>query len=79
RSFVICQELASQKIRPDGFVEPVFAFVRDRILMPLCLRRAEVIAAASNATRTDILKFYGTPEHKVKVIYDGYQDLSRFA
>src|SRR3989344_1321641 len=79
RPIVICQELASQKIRPNGFTETLFAFIRDRVLMPLCIRRAKVIIAASDATRRDLQKFYGVPEQKLKVIYDGYQDLSRYA
>lgn len=79
RPIVICQELASQNIRPDGFIEPVFAFLRDQILMRLCLRRAESIAAASHATRKDIERHYPRAAHKVTVIYDGYQDLSRHA
>lgn len=79
RSIVICQELASQKIRPQGVRETLFAFVRDRVCMPLCIRRAEVIVAASEATRSDLRKYYGVPEQKMKVIYDGYQDLARYA
>lgn len=78
RSIVICQELASQKIRPRGFVDTLFAFIRDRVLMPMCIRRAEVIVAASHATEQDLLKFYNVPKQKLKVVYDGFQDLSRF-
>jgi glycosyltransferase involved in cell wall biosynthesis len=79
RPIVICQELASQKITPEGLTDTLFAFLRDRILMPLCFRRAESIAAASHATKTDIERFYPYAAKKVTVIYDGYQDLSRFA
>ena len=78
RSIVICQELASQKIQPKGFVELAFVFVRDRILMPLCLRNAERIIAASQATKKDLLEFYTLPTEKIVVIYDGYQDLSGY-
>lgn len=76
---IICQELASQKIRPEGFVDTVFAFVRDHILMLWCIRRAAIIVAASEATRRDLREFYRVPENKMEVVYDGYQDLSRFA
>jgi glycosyltransferase involved in cell wall biosynthesis len=78
RGIMICQELGSQKVTP-GLREWPLAFVRDRVLMPLSLRRTWRVAAASEATRQDILKFYRVPMDKVKVIYDGYQDLSRFA
>lgn len=78
RSVVICQELGSQKIKP-GSGEVLYAFMRDRVLMPLCLRRADVVAAASEATRTDLLHFYTLAPEKVTVVYDGYQDLSRYA
>ncbi len=78
RPIIICQELASQKVRP-GVRDWPFAFVRDYILMPLCLRRAEKVCAASHATELDLLKYYRLPKSKVQVIYDGYQDLSRYA
>lgn len=79
KTLVICQELGSQKIRPAGFKNNVFAFLRDRVLMPLSLRRASAVVAASHATRIDIERYYPFAAHKIKVIYDGYQDLSRFA
>ncbi len=78
RSIIICQELGSQKIKPEGR-EALYAFVRDRMLMPLCLKRADVVAAASEATRQDLLHFYRIAPEKVVVIYDGYQDLTRYA
>lgn len=79
RPIVVCQELGSQKIKPEGFKDRAFAFLRDRMLMPWCLRRASAIGAASNATKTDILKYYSIPKEKVEVIYDGYQDLNKYA
>jgi len=78
RSIVICQELGSQKIKP-GRSEMAYAFLRDRMLMPLCVRRAEVVAAASEATRQDLLQYYGLSKEKVVVVYDGYQDLTMHA
>jgi glycosyltransferase involved in cell wall biosynthesis len=77
RPIIICQELASQKVWP-GVREWPFVFVRDYILMPLSLRRANKVCAASHATEYDLLKFYHLPKNKVEVIYDGYQDLTRF-
>ncbi len=78
KAIVVCQELASQKITPGPLYEKIKAFLRDRILMPLCLSRAVAIGAASKATQTDILKFYNVLPMKVQVIYDGFQDVGRF-
>lgn len=78
RSLMICQELGSQKVRP-GWREWPFVILRDHILMRLSLRRAEKVVAASHATETDLKKYYGVPQEKLAVIYDGYQDLHRYA
>lgn len=79
KSVIICQELGSQKIRPEGFFEKVHAFVRDQLLMRLSVARASKIIAASEATQKDLLHFYTLSAGKVPVIYDGFQDLSDFA
>lgn len=79
KSVVVCQELASQKIQPKGLSDTFLAFVRDRVLMPLCVARAAKIIAASEATQKDLLQFYRLKAEKVPVIYDGFQDLSEFA
>lgn len=75
RTVPMCQELGSQKIRPEGFRAQLFAFVRDQILMRFAFARAVHIIAASEATKVDILAFYKVPSEKVTVIYDGFQDL----
>ena len=79
KAMVICQELASQKIHPKGIVERCSAFVRDSVLMPLCLARASKIIAASEATQKDVLQFYRVAKEKVPVIYDGFQNFADFA
>ncbi|HYF12900.1 MAG TPA: glycosyltransferase family 1 protein [Candidatus Paceibacterota bacterium] len=78
RSVMICQELASQKTPVSGLREKTLAFVRDQILMPRSLSRARLVIAASGATKKDIHAYYSVPEEKVRVVYDGYQDLSVF-
>lgn len=78
RALAMCQELGSQKIMP-GWREWPFAILRDRILMPISLRRAERVVVASHATETDVLKFYQVPREKVRVVYDGYQELAQYA
>src|SRR5579859_290745 len=57
RTVPICQELANMKLAPEGIIEPIFTFARDRILMPRCFRRAVRIVTPSQATKTDIIKF----------------------
>ncbi len=79
RSVPICQELANLKFPPEQVSEKVFAFVRDHLLMPTCLARAEKIVAASGATQEDLTRFYGIPRENITVIPDGFQDLTPFA
>ncbi len=79
KSVIVCQELGSQKIQPEGFSEKVHAFVRDQLLMRLSVARASKIIAASEATQKDLLQFYSLSVEKVPVIYDGFQELSTFA
>ena len=80
KAVLVCQELASQKITPKAFKDKIRSFLRDKILMPVCVARAVKIIAASEATQKDILQFYPrVAKEKVVVIYDGFQDLSRFA
>ena len=79
KSVIVCQELASQKIQPKGLSSRLSAFVRDQVLMPLCVARATKIIAASEATQKDLLQFYRLDAEKVPVIYDGFQELSEFA
>ncbi len=75
----MCQELASQKIRPKGLLHQIFAFVRDHILMRFSLGRASKILAASKATQTDLMRFYKIPADRIVVSYDGFQDLRKYA
>jgi len=75
----MCQELASQKIAPVGLREKLFAFVRDQILMRLAFARAKKVIAASEATKEDLMKFYGLRSESIVVSYDGFQSLERFA
>lgn len=79
KAVLVCQELASQKIKPTALKDKVRSFLRDKLLMPVCVARASKIIAASEATQKDILQFYRVAKAKVVVIYDGFQDLSRFA
>ena len=74
----ICPELVSQKITPGTFRGKLVAFVRDMVLMPMCLRRATSIITISHATEEDIIKYYQIPREKITVIYVGFQDLSPY-
>lgn len=75
----ICQELANLKLPPEHISEKLFAFFRDRLLMPTCLARTGKIIAASGATKEDIVYFYGIPQGHIVVVPDGFQDLTPFA
>lgn len=78
-SIPMCQELASQKIKPTGIRETVFAFVRDQILMRLSFAYARHIIAASNATKQDLMRFYRLKDSDITVVYDGFQSLEKYA
>ena len=75
---IICPELGSQNITPGTLKGKCIAFIRDYILMPISLSRAAAIIAISQATKVDIIQHYNVPEEKIRVIYVGYQDLTRF-
>lgn len=78
KTVAICPELGSQKIAPRALSGKIVAFIRDHLLMPICLRQARRIVAISQATKDDILTYYSVPPEKVEVIYVGFQDLSQF-
>lgn len=78
KSVPICPELGSQKITPGSLGGKLVAFARDRILMPVCLRRATSIITISHATKEDIVKYYCVPQQKIVVIYTGFQDLKPY-
>jgi len=46
-------------------------YIRYRCLLPLILKRAEVIIAVSNNTKRDLVKWLGVDPDKVKVVYHG--------
>ncbi|MGB5052738.1 MAG: glycosyltransferase family 1 protein [Caldilineaceae bacterium] len=48
-----------------------------RVAMPLFVRAADAIIAVSQQTRRDLVSRYGTPESKIRVVYEGID--SRFA
>ncbi len=72
---MVCKELVSQKNKVYGR-GALFAFVRDRILMPISLKRAVLIVTPSQATKDDLIEFYAVPEKNVIVTYEGFQDLT---
>ena len=77
-SIPMCQELASQKIPPQGLGAKLFAFVRDQILMRIAFIRASHIIAASEATKKDLMHFYGIAPGRIAVSYDGFQSLEMY-
>jgi glycosyltransferase involved in cell wall biosynthesis len=45
-----------------------------KYLLPVLIKRARLIIAVSENTKRDIIHFFNCPEHKIKVIYNGYDD-----
>lgn len=75
KTILICQELAGDDIKPRSLKEWIKFFLRDKILAPIVFKRAYVVVAASNATEEEILRTYKIEKDKVKVVYDGFQNL----
>jgi glycosyltransferase involved in cell wall biosynthesis len=46
-----------------------------KFLLPYLVSRAKLIIAVSETTKKDIVKFLKCPENKVKVIYNGYDEI----
>ena len=38
--------------------------------MPVFVRRADAIIAVSHATQNDLIRYYGTPDHKITVVHE---------
>ncbi len=38
--------------------------------VPLFVRRADAIIAVSQATKNDLMRHYGTPDHKITVVHE---------
>ena len=78
KTLVLCKELGSQKLRPARLADRLIAFVRAHVLMPATLRHASAIASSSEATKQDIVRYYGIAPQKVTVIAEGYQEWELF-
>src|SRR6185437_3073767 len=76
RTIVLCKDLANLTIRAQTIGERVRLYLRDKLLMPLVLNHASVIAASSEATEQDLVHFYRIPKEKIAITYEGYQDFT---
>lgn len=79
KTVVICKELTDHKLKSRGIRANLIVFIRDRLLMPVCMARAVRVLASSNATMHDVMKFYGIPKERIEVTFEGYQDWTQFA
>jgi len=79
KTVVICKELTDQKLKSYGLRAPIVNFIRDRLLMPVCMARAVRVLSSSEATSRDIMEFYHIPQERIEVIAEGYQDWKQFA
>lgn len=60
------------------FITPQYYKFKDRIWhkvlkIPKVLNRADVIFAVSNYTKNDLIRYFGVPEEKIKVVYPGIE------
>lgn len=45
-----------------------------KYLLPILINKAKLIIAVSENTKRDIIHYFGCPENKIKVVYNGYDD-----
>ena len=57
---------------PEMFISTYRLYLK--ILMPLSVKRADLIIAVSEHTKQDIIKILKVPEEKIKVIYEGAEE-----
>lgn len=74
-------EIGSQAIPPRGSLgerlyHHLFTYIRDYILVPTSLRRAQAVLTATNSVREDIYKEYGVAKENILVAPLGFQSLS---
>ena len=75
KTIPILQELEGKDIPIRGLRTKIVEFTHERVLTPLSLRRAARIIVPSNATKREVLAAYRIPEHKLALIYNGFQNL----
>ena len=78
KTIVICKELPDHRLKTHGILPNIKIFVRDRLLMPVCMARAVRVLTSSEATTRDVMEFYHVPKERIEVIFEGYQDWTRF-
>ncbi len=79
RTVAICKELTDHKLKSHGIRARSIVFIRDKLLMPVCMALAVRVLASSEATVRDVVQFYGVHKECIEVISEGYQDWTRFA
>ena len=58
---------------PELHPHPVEVFFF-RYMLPQILRRCAAVIAVSESTKRDVIRLYGTPPHKIHVIYEGFDE-----
>lgn len=48
-------------------------------LLPILIKKAKVVIAVSEATKKDIIHYFGCPDSKIKVVYNGYNAMQYHA
>lgn len=72
KTCVIVQDFPYKYLRPKNIKE----FFRNRFVgmyHGFSLRKADQLVAVSNSTKNDCMRFFGIPEHKIKVIHMGFK------
>ncbi len=75
RGKVVVTHHGSYEAIPEAF--PLWSRVKSRALYQWSARRADVVITVSASSRADIVRFYGIPESKIRVIPVGVDDAFR--
>jgi glycosyltransferase involved in cell wall biosynthesis len=75
RARIVLTHLGSYEAMPEAF--PLAQRIKNRLVYRASARRADRIITVSESAKQDIVRFYGVPEDKVKVIYLGVDESFR--
>lgn len=65
---ITIHDLLSLKYKNISFHQRLYF----KYLLPQLIRKAKIIVAVSETTKKEIIQYFGCPESKIKVIYNGY-------
>lgn len=78
RSIIIALDFAFLILKPPGWKNFIVRWLTF-VYYYISLRRAEAVIAISEATKTDLIKFFNVSEKKIRVVYCGFKKICQVA